>query len=373
MNTWLLLHLVSGVGRRTFHELIQRFETPENVFSAPLEQIMAVSGISRKRAEAIRDAPHSYDLESEIRLVEQYNAEVIHFKDPEQYPSTLARMSVPPPVLYKRGTFSSSDTFPITVIGSRSCTSYGKLMCERIVRSLVDYGFTIASGAATGIDTFSHRTALKHNGRSIAVVPSGLGRLSSSRTRRLVEEVVSNGVVLSELPMKRHEERSTYAPRNSILAGLGIATVVIEAAPRSGSMMTAYLAIDENRLVFAVPGDVTRRTSRGCHALIREGAMLVETGDDVVEAVQHMIGKDIATKFALSPAGNDKTESAAVNALTEIERKLYDSILYSPVSFEELILTYGAEKIGTLSSSLLQLELKGLITQLPGKVYTTKK
>ena len=172
--------------------------------------------------------------------------------------------------------------------------------------------------------------------------------------------------------MTRHEERGNYALRNSILAGLSIATVVIEAAPQSGSLMTAFFAIDENRCVYAVPGDVTKRTSKGCHLLIKQGAKLVESADDIIEELQHIIGRSLQPTSA-SAAKPDNFSSSALNGLTEVERRLYDVILHSPISFEELILMFGTEKIGELSSSLLNLEMKGFVKQLPGKIYTTTK
>ena len=372
MHHGLLLHLIPGIGRTLYWRLIDCFGSPEDVFHATQDELIAVNGLSGSLALAILSAPKTIDIDAERALIERYDARIVSSCDSALYPATLLRMNPQPPFLYMRGSLTDNDEFPITVVGSRSCTPYGKMMCERIVAGLVDYGFTIVSGAATGIDTYAHRAALKHGGRSIAVLPSGLGAIKSSRTRHLVEEIVSNGVVYSEYPMKRHEDRSTYSARNSILAGMGIATVVIEASLKSGSLMTAYFAIEENRDVFAVPGDVTRRTGRGCNLLIKQGARLIESADDIVEDLQQTIGKSFSTRRDTSDH-QQKNEINPLKGLTGTEQHLYDIISKSPVSFEDLILMLGTEKIGMLSTSLLQLEMKGLVRQLPGNVYTIER
>lgn len=372
IRDWLLLYLVSGVGRSIYHRLLEHFGSPSRVLHATPSELMGVKGISKEIAGAISTARTSIDIDKELRAIEKHNVEILLFSDNDNYPANLYEMSHPPPLLYKRGSLILEDRFSVTVVGSRACSPYGRLMCERIVNGLVDYGFTIVSGAAQGIDTYAHKTAIKRNGRSIAVLPCGLASRFSSRTRHLLEEIVSKGAVLSEFPMTRHEERANYSLRNSILAGLSIATVVIEAAPQSGSLMTAFFAIDENRSVFAVPGDVTKRTSRGCHLLIKQGAKLVESADDIIEDLQHIIGREVKPGSETS-AKSDNFLTSTLNGLTGIERRLYDIILHSPMSFEELILMFGTEKIGALSNALLTLETRGLVKQLPGKIYTTSK
>lgn len=372
MHHGLLLHLVPGIGRTLYWRLIEHFGSPIEVFNATQDELLAVYGLSESLARDILAAPRTIDIDAELALIEKYDARIVSANDAAHYPQYLLQMNPQPPFLYMRGSLNSRDEYPITVIGSRSCTPYGKMMCERIVAGLIDYGFTIVSGAATGIDTYAHRSALRHGGRSIAVLPSGLGAIKSSRTRHLVEEIVSNGAVYSEYPMRRHEDRSTYSARNSILAGIGVATVVIEASLKSGSLMTAYYAIEENRDVFAVPGDVIRRTSQGCNLLIKQGARLIESADDIVEDLQQSIGKS----FALNRDTCGYRQKNAINSLkglTETEQRLYDIISKSPVSFEDLILMLGIEKIGMLSTSLLQLEMKGLVRQLPGNVYTIER
>lgn len=366
-----MLHLLPGIGRLTYHRLLAHFGSPSRVLDASAEDIIAATNVSPTLATRITTARSTINVESELHLLAQYQAEIITYADKENYPQNLLRTSSPPPLLYMRGRLMEKDQFSITVIGSRACTPYGKLMCERIVSGLVDYGFTIVSGAATGIDTYAHLTAIKAGGRSIAVLPCGLAAINSSRTRRLIEEISSQGAVLTEYPMKRHEERANYAPRNSILAALSLATVVIEAALESGSLMTAFFAIDENRYVFAVPGDATRRTSKGSHLLIKQGAKLVESADDIIEDLQNLVGNSLKAKVATTPG--EKISSPLLKDLTPTEKRLYDIISNSPISFEELILIFGTEKIGELSNSLLHLEMRGIVKQSPGKIYTIGK
>ncbi len=367
----MTLYLVPGVGRGLYHRLLAQFQSPGEVLDAPIPELKKVKGVSQELAERIVHAHENVDVEQEVRCMESHRVSLLMYNDQHTFLQYMYTMSTPPPLLYVKGNLVENDRFAVTVVGSRACTPYGKLMCERIVRGLVDYGLTIVSGAAAGIDTFAHTYALKNGGRSIAVLPSGLAAVRSSRTTRLVEEIASNGAVLSEFPMKQHEERKSYAQRNTILAGLSHGTVVVEAAPESGSCMTAYIALDENRSVYAVPGDVNRRTSKGCNELIKQGARLVESADDIIEDLRHILEREGA---ALN-SGDKKVDDLTVkhlNGLTETERRLYDVILRSPISFEELISIFGADKIGELSNTVLHLEMKGFITQLPGKIYTIK-
>lgn len=365
------MHLVPGIGRNTYHQLLQHFDSPTRILETSAEELTRVTGISPALARRIATARTTINIESELKLLHQYTAEVIVFADQKNYPPNLYDVATPPAVLYKQGSLIENDKFAVTVIGSRACSPYGKLMCERIVQGLVDYGFTIVSGAATGIDTYAHRTAIKSGGRSIAILPVGLGAISSSRTRHLIAEILTHGAVLSEYPMRFPETPGNYSARNSILAGISLATVVIEAALDSGSLMTANFAVDANRYVFAVPGDITRKTSKGCNLLIKQGAKLVESAEDIVEEVQTLVGKEIRIQTVEStPAGRS---TAKLNNLTPLEQRVYDIIFNSPTSFEELILIFGTEKMGELSTTLLRLEMAGIIKQLPGKVYISGK
>ncbi|MCX7765312.1 MAG: DNA-processing protein DprA, partial [Candidatus Sumerlaeia bacterium] len=205
----------------------------------------------------------------------------------------------------------------------------------------------------------------------IAILPVGLGAISSSRTRHLIAEILTRGAVLSEYPMRFPETPGNYSARNSILAGISLATVVIEAALDSGSLMTANFAVDANRFVFAVPGDITRKTSKGCNLLIKQGAKLVESADDIVDDLQSVVGKELRIQTGESKPAD--RVPASLNNLTPVEQRVYDIIFNSPTSFEELILIFGTEKMGELSTILLRLEMAGIIKQLPGKVYTSGK
>jgi DNA processing protein len=274
--------------------------------------------------------------------------------------------------LYGQGTLQAGDRFAVVVVGTRTMTQYGKLACQKLVAELVGAGVTILSGMAHGIDSVAHDTALRHGGRTVAVLAQGLAARESSHRVARRDQIAQHGAVLSEFPMAASPERYHYPTRNHTLAALGLATVVVEAAEKSGALITAEKALEENRDVFAVPGDVSRQTSAGTNALIRAGATLVRNGRDILEDLHGQL-----SAFLNEPAGGVATAREApppdLSHLSDTARRVLARVGSEPIHLDALHAEVGEEgvNIGALAAALLELETKGLVHHLPGNLYTT--
>ena len=279
-----------------------------------------------------------------------------------RYPPPLLETPDPPALLYARGTFEPRDQLAIALVGSRRCTSYGMRIAERLASSLARTGFTIVSGLARGIDAAAHRGALKAGGRTIAVLANGLEQVYPPEHAELAGEIARRGVVLSELPMRQGPLAGLFPQRNRIISGLCLGVVVVEAAPRSGSLSTAHHAMEQNREVFAVPGPVDSLASRGCHRLIRDGARLVETVDDILEELGPLV-REVHTAPDETPVRHP-----AELCLSDQERSLLGQLDNHPVGVDELI-TRTSLTASQVLATLSVLELKRLVRRLPGHQF----
>jgi DNA processing protein len=361
---WFVLKSVSGIGDLLFKRLIDRFNSPELVFEATRENLVEVKGITPRLADAIKQRKIGDSVKKDLDLVMQKRYKIVTMTDIE-YPPLLLQIPDPPPFLYVLGRLNGSIR-NIAVVGSRNATRYGISTTRRLCHDLVKLKMTIASGMAVGIDSAAHEGALMGKGSTIAVLGSGLERVYPEQNRKLSHQIAENGAVISEFPLKTEPDAHNFPRRNRIISGMSLGTVVVEATKRSGSLITARLAAEQNRDVFAVPGSIQSFKSTGTHTLIKQGAKLVEHAQDIMEEFSHMI----------TPVGKDKPADNKIKKISRLspdERLVFESLEPYPVHIDDIDRKLSIEA-GRLSSILLQLELKGIAQQSPGKLFfTTEK
>ncbi len=278
----LLLSLVAGIGPRLRRNLLGVFGSATAVLDAPRSQLAEVPGIGQKLADSVSNARGSIDLDGELELIAKHTAQLV-FQGHAPYPRLLNEIVDPPPLLYVRGTLTEADNLAVAIVGTRHATAYGERQAERFARGLAAAGVTVVSGLARGIDTAAHRGALAAGGRTIAVLGGGLARCYPPENRPLASEILTSGAVLSEFAMRTAPTRGTFPQRNRVISGIALGVLVVEAPPKSGSLITATHATEQGREVFALPGPVDSAVSRGCHQLIRDGARLVESFEDILD------------------------------------------------------------------------------------------
>jgi DNA processing protein len=360
---WLALTLVPGVGARTFHRLIQRFGSPERVFAAPRRQLEQLPGLKGSTIDAIRSFPLDKGAKREMARLRQLGIHLVRWGT-EEYPAFLANISDPPPLLYIKGTLVQEDERAVAVVGSRHASAYGLNVCERLCRDLAWQGWTVVSGMARGIDSAAHSGALAGKGRTLAVMGTGLDVVYPRENRELSESIAASGAIISEFPLGTPPEPGNFPLRNRLISGLSLGVVVVEATAKSGSLITARMALDQDRQVFAVPGAIGGRGVVGPHRLIKEGAKLVERAEDIIEELLPMLGR---TSFfeaaeARAPVTGGQPE------LDERERQLWDILGMEPLHIDAIVRQLDIS-VSQAAEILLNLEVRGLIKQLPGTFF----
>ena len=358
----LALTLTSGVGPLTSRALLEHFGSAAAVLDAPIAALREVPNVGPKLADRIRHARADNDPDREIAEARRNGVTLIPRGTPG-YPPTLDEIPDPPALLYVKGAFEPRDQIAIALVGSRRCTPYGIRTAERLATALARTGFTIVSGLARGIDAAAHRGALKAGGRTLAVLGNGLSAIYPPEHEELAAEIVAGrGALVTELPMTQGPLAGLFPQRNRIISGLCLGVIVVEAAPRSGSLSTAHHAMEQNREVFAVPGPVDSLASRGCHRLIRDGARLVETVDDVLEELGPLVREG-------RPAPDEPAvRHPAELALTDQERSLLGHLDDSPSAVDVLIARTGLTA-SQVMATLSVLELKRMVKRLPGHQF----
>jgi DNA processing protein len=358
---WFVLKSVSGIGNHLFKRLIDCFNSPENVFKASGKDLLEVEGITPRLIAAIKHHKIPDSVKKDLDLVMKKGYKIVTMSDTD-YPPLLLQIPDPPPFLYVFGRLK--DSFKnIAVVGSRNATEYGISTTRRLCKDLALREMTIVSGMAIGIDSAAHQGALMGKGNTIAVLGSGLEIVYPAENRKLFHMIAENGAVISEFPLLTEPEPHNFPIRNRIISGISLGTVVVEATKRSGSLITARLAAEQNREVFAIPGSIHSFKSTGTHTLIKQGAKLVEHAQDIMEELSYIIE---------APHEKDKTGNEIMERVSQLsseESLVFEAIDAYPVHIDDLARKLSM-KPGKLSSILLQLELKGIVLQSPGKLFS---
>ncbi|MCJ7704917.1 MAG: DNA-processing protein DprA [Desulfobacterales bacterium] len=358
---WLALNFVPGVGSIFIKRLLDRFQTPEAVFQASMKELLEVEGLGVKVASEIRKGPSEQAVKEELSSLEKSGGRIITLKD-EVYPPRLRDIYDPPALLYLKGELKKEDELAVSIVGSRKTTPYGRWITEKISQTLVRYGVTIVSGMARGVDSVAHWGAISGGGRTLAVLGCGVDVVYPPENRNLFSKIIEQGAVLSEFPMGSPPEGGHFPKRNRIISGLSMGVVVVEAGPDSGSLITANFALEQGREVFAIPGNVGAGGSRGTNRLIKDGAKLVESSEDILEEILPQWRREKERIEEVKPRGPD---------LSEEEKVLYEMLGETPLHIDAMIRESKFEP-GKVPSLLLDLELKGVISQWPGKCFSRK-
>lgn len=364
MLAWFHLKSVPGVGNHLFKRLLDRFGSPQAALRASPEELAAVEGVTRRVVDALRAHPAPPDAAAEIDAARRRGYRLVTLCDPG-YPPLLREIPDPPPLLYVNGDLAGGARC-VAVVGSRNATAYGRDAARQLCAELARLNFTVVSGMALGIDTAAHEGALSGRGRTVAVLGSGLNQIYPAENRRLAERIAASGAVISEFALDSGPDAHHFPVRNRIISGMCAGTVVVEATRHSGSLITARLAAEQNREVFAVPGSVQSFKSMGTHTLIKQGAKLVENAQDIVSELGQFLTAPEADGGAPAPDG--PARAAARCGLTDEEARVLRALGPYPLHIDELVRRLAAAA-GTLSAVLLQLELKGAVRQLPGKLF----
>lgn len=362
--SWLTLQSIDGVGDRTLLKLVQAFGSPNAVLSAePGDLIQA--GCSAELAGLIRRGPPATvrrQIDKQIATAEHLGVRVLTLFD-RSYPARLRTIPDPPPVLYVSGALSARDDVAIAIVGGRRATPSGRVVTEEIAKELAGTGVTVVSGLARGIDAAAHRGALAGKGRTIAVLGCGIDRTYPPEHQALRRSIEAHGAVLSELPIGASPLSHHFPRRNRIISGLSLGVVVTEAAQDSGSLITAKLALEQGREVFAVPGSVKEEACRGSNGLIKEGATLIEQAQDILDGILPQIDTRLRATLCV------ETASAPTHAPLRGE----DGVVYEALSYEarsvDMVIESTGLSVQKVAASLLSLELSGRVRQLPGQQY----
>ncbi len=361
------LSLVSGVGATRMRALLAHFEAPSAVFRASRSALEQVEGVGPQTAESILTFADRRAVEQEIERADELGAELLSPWD-DRFPRQLREIYDPPGFLWMRGTLPDGGAPMVTIVGTRRCTDYGRAQAHHFAAELARRGFTIVSGLAYGIDAAAHKGALDAGGRTVAVLGSGVGHIYPAKHTSLAERIVENGALLSEYAVDAEPDASNFPERNRIVSGLSLGTLVVESYSEGGALITARLAVEQNREVFAVPGAVTKDSSRGTNRLIQRGhAKLVMAPADLLEELPEVTVEEPeavdAERVASGATAPDPTDE-----LSDEETILYEALSDTPIHIDELCAETGFDP-STALVHLLQLEFKGVVRQLAGKQF----
>ncbi len=367
------LRLAEGVGAVIFHRLCQTFGGPEGVGRASAGMLRRVRGVGEKLAASVKAVTEA-DVDAELDAAHRLGAEIIPCTSPD-YPRGLTYLEDRPPVLYVRGRLVQADLLAVGVVGSRRCTQYGMEQSSRFAGLLARAGMCIISGGARGIDTAAHRSALSAGGRTIAVMGCGLAHTYPRENRKLFERIVAEdrGALVSELPVHTAVMAGNFPTRNRIISGLSLGILVVEAARRSGALITARDAAEQGKPLLAVPGPVSSSMSQGTNELIRNhGATLVQGLDDVLEELGDA-GEAVAAMAGESSADDDHgAEPSIPKGLTDLEAQLLSAMDGREVGLDDLVRAVGVDT-GRVASAMTMLAIKGAVGQRPGNVFVRKR
>ena len=362
MNTteaYIVLNMLPTVGPVRLRKLLQVFEQPERILGAKGDRLRKVEGIGKEVVDQIFNWESIVDLPAELKRIKDFGATVIT-QASSQYPKLVREIHAPPIVLYVWGEIQERDHHAIGIIGARRTTHYGNESAKKLAYQLAYAGLTVISGLARGIETVAHQGAIAAKGRTIAVIGSGLSKLYPPENKALAEKICNgNGAVVSEFSMEIEPDRQTFPIRNRIISGWSHGILVVEAGANSGALITASQALEQGRAVYAVPGHINAPSAIGSNRLIQQGAKLVMDASDILDDLQILL-----------PETKPSSQAAArpLPLLSDKERRVYDAIEATETPIDEIATKCNLPS-ATVSSTLLALELKRLVKQLPGKYF----
>ncbi|MCC6358268.1 MAG: DNA-protecting protein DprA [Phycisphaerales bacterium] len=370
--------LTDGVGPLIFSRLLVQFGSAEAALGATAAEMQLVKGISRDGADRILRTATQIRIENELDACAAKGVRIVARADPD-YPAGLREVPDPPIALWVKGELRETDAIAIAVVGTRRCSIYGSEQARRFGELLAGAGFTVISGLARGIDAFAHHGAVDAGGRSIAVMGNGLNEIYPPENTALAEKLIEHGALLSELPMATVVRRGNFLPRNRIIAGMSLGTIVVEAPARSGALATARLAMEYNREVFAVPGRLQEATAIGTNKLIQDGAKLVTSLEDILiefpDVAARLVGQGTLSFAAVSDAAagagagrgsSGGGDSRPTGPLSPAESAVLEALSYDPM-LQEFALQLVPIPPGEALAAVTSLELKGLVRRLPGQ------
>lgn len=356
----IALNMMEGMGPVTVSALVSTLGSAQAVFSASKQDMMEARKVGPRMAGLIVEQRDGIDWQGEIAECERLGVRLVTRDDPE-YPKSLHAIHDPPLVLYMRGELESRDSKAIAVVGTRRPTHYGREVAARLARQIAEAGYTVVSGLAAGVDAIAHRQALSVNGRTIGVLGSGMKHMYPESNRELASDMLKSGAVISEFPLDRKPDKTTFPIRNRIVSGFSQGVLVVEAGVKSGAIITARMALEQGRDVFAVPGRIDSALSSGTNRLIKQGAKLVEDVGDILEEYDMLFPSSSSTKSSRRPINMTPEESAVVDLLEQGE-----------LPVDVLIRETGMPS-GEMGSLLVNLEIKRAVQMLPGQMVALKR
>lgn len=358
LKYWLGFNLVKGIGSAKVRALLDYFGSLELAWSANEHQLQKI-GFDKRAIDTFLTMRPQLDLDAEMQRIEQANISLLTWDNPP-YPPYLQEIPNPPYLLYMQGNLIEADQWAVAVVGTRRLTAYGRQMTKDLVAGLVRNNITVVSGLARGIDAIAHKTAVEMNGRTIGVLGSGLDSIYPAEHRDLAKSISNGkGAVISEYGLGVRPEAKNFPPRNRIISGLSLGVIVIEAGEKSGALITTDFALEQDREVFAVPGNVNSPVSKGPNRLIQQGAKLITSVDDVLEELNlRMVAEYTAVQMALPE--------------TSEEIALYTYLSAQPIHVDELSRETGLPT-HTVSSTLTMMELKGMVNQVGSMNYVLSR
>ncbi len=357
-NALLTLNAIKGLGNRRICSLIDCLGSAKAVLSLSRSQLVALGILPEKVIDNIMTFPIECFLKREYELINRHNVKILSFED-EEYPEKLKEIPDAPVVLYVKGDLNCGSGLSIGIVGSRRSSLYGLSMAKKFAFELAEKGITVVSGMARGVDTQAHWGALKTGGMTVAVLGSGLARIYPPENKKLYEHIAKDGAVVSEFPMETEPFPKHFPRRNRIISGMALGIVVIEAALKSGALITSDYALEQGRDVFAVPGKIDQVTAMGCNNLIKQGAKLVMSAEDILEEFQSDIKFYLSKKCPVEFEGSEMSDD---------EQMVYHQIKEEPLNIDQ-IASKCSIAISKAMGILLQLELKHCIKQMPGKLF----
>lgn len=360
-EAFVALNMIEGMGPVRVRQLLEQFGDPVSILGASSDRLKTARGIGADLAERVAAWERHVDLSAELKRIADAGCHVVTQPD-EAYPPYLREIYDPPIVLYVKGSLEPADKSAVAMVGSRQTTHYGLETARKLAYQLAYVGVTVVSGGARGIDTAAHQGALSAKGRTIAVLGNGINIVFPPENRDLFERIADGGAVVTQFPFNRKADKQTFPIRNRIVAGMTLGTVVVEANLASGALITANFATDYGRQVFAVPGRIDSPRSKGCHELIKKGAKLCESAEDVLSEFEYLF-----------PAVNRPPSAADTGVLPAIELSEREQLVFKALGDDEShvddIIRRSGLPASNVSAALLGLVMKRLLKQLPGGVY----